>query len=219
MVTKVKSPFNGDKLDNTITGDNLNNVINARGGNDSVDGGGGNDFISAGAGKDFVLGGDGNDIILGGGGNDTINGGNGDDLIFGEAGQDILTGGAGKDVFVFNPANTDSTLTKFDTITDFNPLEDILSMGIDITDIGFVEFGGDLNVLSFKTTASGGEKIVINKESGLLPEKGCAYFYGNSDVLLVSTTDDYSCDIAIKLTGLSDLLTANPALTADFPIA
>ncbi|MBL6078750.1 M10 family metallopeptidase C-terminal domain-containing protein [Belnapia sp. T18] len=63
-----------------------------------------------------MTGGDGNDTLVGGGGGDQISGG---------LGNDVLTGGAGVDRFTFSAAN-DAPITGGDTITDFNPTNDLL---------------------------------------------------------------------------------------------
>ncbi len=49
----------------------------------------------------------------------TLNGAAGNDKLDGGLGADLLTGGAGRDLFIFARPG-DSTVTKFDTITDFD---------------------------------------------------------------------------------------------------
>lgn len=68
-----------------------------------------------------IMGSAGDNLLSGGDGNDLLNGGNGMDQLVGGAGLDTLTGGAGKDIFVLGRLGED-------TITDFNPLEDTLSL-------------------------------------------------------------------------------------------
>lgn len=85
---------------------------------------------------------DGNDAISGGGGADTIDGGAGADVINGGAGVDVLTGGAGSDTFVFDPGQTQTSLSSMDTITDFTTAKsspgehdqiDLTSFGVNMT--------------------------------------------------------------------------------------
>jgi Ca2+-binding RTX toxin-like protein len=142
-----------DTIVNIGTG---NNTLN--GGNDSdllVNVGTGNNTLNGGNGADILInygsgaalnGGNGNDILIGGDSADTLTGGNG---------NDILTGGDGADTFEFSaeyslnisyktinlgfftiklPSSIsyDWETSGSDTLTDFNPDEDIIQ--IDITD-------------------------------------------------------------------------------------
>jgi Ca2+-binding RTX toxin-like protein len=66
-----------------------------------------------------IKGGAAGDTLKGGGGVDTIDGGAGADEITGGVGADSLTGGAGADDFNYAIANSESTVAKADTITDF----------------------------------------------------------------------------------------------------
>ncbi|MEZ5877819.1 MAG: LamG-like jellyroll fold domain-containing protein, partial [Tepidamorphaceae bacterium] len=76
-------------------------------------------------GHDSLSGGDGNDILFGLSGSDLMDGGDGDDILFGGPGADVMTGGAGKDTFVWQDGDLQPTP---DTITDFNPTEDLLDL-------------------------------------------------------------------------------------------
>ncbi|MDV3002970.1 MAG: hypothetical protein N5P05_004625 (plasmid) [Chroococcopsis gigantea SAG 12.99] len=60
-----------------------------------------------------------NDTLTGNAGNNVLLGGLGNDSLTGAAGADTLTGGAGSDRFAYATL-TDSLLTGFDAITDFN---------------------------------------------------------------------------------------------------
>jgi Ca2+-binding RTX toxin-like protein len=71
---------------------------------------------------DTITGTGADDLLEGAAGDDQISAGAGADILFGDSGDDTLTGGGGGDVFVF------STGDGFDTITDFNPLEDLLEL-------------------------------------------------------------------------------------------
>ncbi|MDP0492566.1 MAG: LamG-like jellyroll fold domain-containing protein [Verrucomicrobiota bacterium JB023] len=61
--------------------------------------------------------------VRGTGGRQLINGTSGDDQIFGNMAADVLNGGEGSDTFVFQ-----STRDGMDTISDFNPAEDLLNL-------------------------------------------------------------------------------------------
>ena len=73
-----------------------------------------------------IVAGDFNDNILGNTIANNLFGGAGNDTINGNTGKDTLTGGLGADVFVFNTALNAST--NLDTITDFTPKEDSISL-------------------------------------------------------------------------------------------
>lgn len=72
--------------------------------------------------NDTILGGAGGEALSGGAGDDQIVGNGGNDWISGDSGNNILTGGAGSDVFAFIAG-------AHATITDFNVLEDRISLG------------------------------------------------------------------------------------------
>ena len=122
-------------------------------------GGAGNDYIYGEDGVDTLDGGTGNDTLYGYAGDDIISGGDGDDKIYGALGNDLISGGdgldelwggLGADIFVFE--NT-SAFNNIDIIKDFNlsendvldisgiltgydPLNDLISDFIQITDNG-----------------------------------------------------------------------------------
>ena len=105
-------------------------VLKGTKGNDTLEGGSGDDFLKGGQREDILRGGEGDDrlqgdmgsdVLEGGAGNDALDGGKGFDTLDGGAGDDILTGGGAADTFVQDfsePGN--------DTITDFNPEEDVI---------------------------------------------------------------------------------------------
>ncbi|MBI5278478.1 MAG: hypothetical protein HY854_18710 [Burkholderiales bacterium] len=66
--------------------------------------------------------------LKGAGGNDSISGDAGNDQITGGAGRDTLTGGADNDTFIYTLVTESSTAAAGDTITDFTPLEDKISL-------------------------------------------------------------------------------------------
>lgn len=96
----------------------------------------------------------------------TINTANGNDFIYGAGGSDTLTGGAGADSFIYK-ATSDSSLTTFDTIVDFNQSQnDKINLSVidantktTINDafvfIGTSAFTGVADQLRFQTSSSG----------------------------------------------------------------
>lgn len=77
--------------------------------------------------SDTLTGGDGYDDLYGGKGDDVLDGGKDVDYLFGEEGNDTMTGGENVDIFFFAEKSGN------DTITDFNPGEDILDLtGVDV---------------------------------------------------------------------------------------
>ena len=63
----------------------------------------------------------GNNVIIGNTGNNILNGGAGNDILTGGTGKDTLTGELGVDRFDYRTL-TDSLLSNFDVVTDFNAL-------------------------------------------------------------------------------------------------
>jgi Ca2+-binding RTX toxin-like protein len=83
-------------------------------------------------GPDVLTGGSGDDILQGLGGDDTLNGG---------PGRDRLEGGPGNDTFVFS-ALSDTTLSNWDFIADWNPGDriDLSAIDADLTTAGVQPF-------------------------------------------------------------------------------
>ena len=118
----------------TLHGSAGDDRLVGRGGDDHLTGGSGNDSLLGGLGKDKLNGSEGDDRLGGAGGNDvliglqgddTLWGGQGHDRLHGVAGQDVLTGGAGHDWFIFRTA---PVAGEWDTITDFDPLQDTIRL-------------------------------------------------------------------------------------------
>ncbi|MFM6025302.1 MAG: bluetail domain-containing putative surface protein, partial [Dolichospermum sp.] len=109
----------GNAGNNVIIGNGANNILTGNAGNDTLNGGAGNDNLNGGDGNDLLLGGAGNDTLNGVAGNDTLNGGAGNDILTGGLGKDTLTGGLGIDRFDYRVL-TDSLLSNFDVVSDFN---------------------------------------------------------------------------------------------------
>lgn len=102
--------------------------------NDLIFGGAGSDSINGNLGDDSLLGGLGNDYLRGGRGNDVLSGDGGNDTIQGDLGFDTMTGGSGSDLFVFGSSDAtiapgNGSMTSLDTILDFTPGEDHISIG------------------------------------------------------------------------------------------
>lgn len=130
----------GSRFADTITGDNGSNILVGGQGWDHMRGSQGRDTLFGDAGDDFLYGENGNDRIYGGDGNDLIDGGtekvgDNDQDTFDD---DVLTGNSGADVFSFSAATYTLpwyligpeyyTRSGHDTITDFDPAEDRISL-------------------------------------------------------------------------------------------
>jgi hypothetical protein len=83
--------------------------------------------IAAGVLIENAEGGLGDDHIIGNAENNTLLGLDGNDAIEGYLGADTLTGGRGSDVFVYSKSGDSPDLGR-DTITDFRPAEDLISL-------------------------------------------------------------------------------------------
>ena len=109
------SIITGTPGNDTLIGTNLADTINGLAGQDTLNGGEGNDTL---------MGGSQRDVLRGGSGNDTLDAGPGTDVLFGGTGNDLLTGGGpGIDLFRIISPNEGA-----DTITDFDPTEDIIQV-------------------------------------------------------------------------------------------
>ncbi|QSV65196.1 MAG: S8 family serine peptidase [Dolichospermum sp. DL01] len=109
----------GNAGNNVLIGNSANNTLTGNAGNDTLNGNAGNDNLISGDGNDLLFGGAGNDTLTGGTGNDTLNGSAGNDILTGGVGKDSLTGGLGVDRFDYRVL-TDSLLSDFDVVSDFN---------------------------------------------------------------------------------------------------
>ncbi len=79
--------------------------------------------------------------ILGSNNNDRITGSAQNDTIKGGGGADTMNGGGGSDTFVFDAA--DAASNAVDTIVGFNPLNDKIDLGSQVTGIGHSLLGGN----------------------------------------------------------------------------
>jgi serralysin len=122
------------------------------------------DSYNAQDGADQLSGGDGSDWLAGGAGNDTLNGGGGDDM---------LIGGSQADRFLFSSGTSfNSSQLGLDTIVDFNPLEDRLTLAR--TTFSALAAGTTLATSAFAVVASDAAAatstatIVYNSATGSL---------------------------------------------------
>jgi len=162
--------------------------------------------------------------ILAGSGADTITGGAGVDTITGGAGADTLAGGAGKDIFNFRSG--DSTVDGYDTITDFESGDQLVSA--DVTTImsdapitgtsstpavdtyGVVSFAGMTSASAYDTFA---EKVsLIDALTGLANGETVFFSHEGSNFAFIS--NDLSYDVVVKLVGSFTLPVAAVAAAA-----
>lgn len=104
------------------------------------------------AGADTFTGYGYDDIISGGGGADTLNGAGGNDTINGGAGTDTLTGSTGNDTFVFSSV-AHSSVSLFDTITQFVAGEDKINVSALNLSGGFSASGPAVDSIWYDSTA------------------------------------------------------------------
>jgi Ca2+-binding RTX toxin-like protein len=136
----------------------------------------------------------GNDDLRGGAGNDVIYGQEGSDLLQGGAGADWLSGGSGADAFKYG-SKTDSTVSAFDTIADFNR-----GQGDKI----------ELSLIDADEVAAGVQAFTFDAGSNVSSDPatyatGKLYFNATSQMLKADVTGDGKADIAIKVLGVGSL--------------
>lgn len=174
----------------------------------------GNDMgnlILANVGDDLVSGGNGNDSLAGEWGKDTLLGGNGDDYLAGGPNNDILTGGSGADRFTFGSDTRFVATNPFhmvylgtDTITDFNPAEDKISL----SPFAFNKLNGAIsfeNVTSPEAALLSSAILTYNQNTGTLTYNQNGSLPGNGSIGNFSSLA-YGGDYAV--------LSGKPALTA-----
>lgn len=189
----------GNANDVTITAGDGDNTITAGDGDDDITVGDGDNInIDGGLGDDTITAGEGDDTIVGGAGEDTIDAGDGDNSITGGAGGDTLTGGAGIDTYVF-AAVGDSQGVNVDTITNFDADDDIIDLSA--VAIGAGSYNGEANGYGAVLTSLTGD--ATNTEAVLDTSTNTLYVDVNADGQLDSN------DMAIQLTGISDLTEAD----------
>jgi Ca2+-binding RTX toxin-like protein len=137
----------GNGLDNTLTGNASANTLSGGAGQDTLNGDAGNDTLNGDAGLDLLNGALGNDLLNGGAGNDT------------------LTGGAGRDTFLFNSALNAGT--NVDTITDFDPSQDLIRLENAIFTALTRTGGLNRNAFNIGSVARDrDDRIIYNPETG-----------------------------------------------------
>jgi Ca2+-binding RTX toxin-like protein len=165
----------GNSRDNRIFGNVASNRIDGLGGNDEMSGGEGDDTYYVRQGGDTIIekGGEGADTVrayvswtlganlerlylqgsaeisaTGNGADNTITGNGSANRIDGRAGDDRLSGGAGRDSFVFSTSLGSSNV---DTISDFDPTEDLIRLTKSI----FSALGSSVSSDEFVANSSG----------------------------------------------------------------
>lgn len=161
-------------------------------------------------------GGAGNDYLIGNSGNDVLNGGAGNDILVGGLGADTLTGGAGADTFVItgsDSAVTSSSFTTggsgsnkyvtavsgFDRITDFNPAEDKLDLGVTLTTAASVTLSNGTD--SDHATNSSG--TIIGRHS--IDGHGIVTFYTGSSSTAINLNSDGLLAAAVQYLTRNDI--------------
>lgn len=200
--------------DNTITGnDDKANTITAGSGDNTITGGSAIDTITTGAGYDTIVADAGNDVISTGNGGSQITGG---------AGKDTITLGSGAeaediDTLIFAD-ESDSQGTTVDVINGFqvavqattdtnaDDIVDATDIINDVLDLSFVVMGaatyaGEANGYGAVLTSLTGD--VANSQAVLDTSTSTLYVDIDANGVLDSS------DMAIQLTGVTDLSTAN----------
>lgn len=85
----------------------------------------------------YMVGSPSADTLTGSGRNDGIMGGEGNDIITGGAGADALGGGAGADIFRYRAAS-DSTVSAYDNLFDFETGRDTIDFRLDAVTVGAI---------------------------------------------------------------------------------
>jgi Ca2+-binding RTX toxin-like protein len=144
----------GTDSGDVIFGEDGDDLIFGRGGFDQIFGDSGNDTLSGGDGDDLLVGGAGSDVIYGGAGNDVIYD-NDNILTFGDPGAaDIIVAGEGDDAVIISDGvnlvslgagadhvtvYTQAVDNPSAVITDFNPQEDSLLLGVHAREVALPE--------------------------------------------------------------------------------
>ena len=131
----------GSRGDDIIYGDNNSNYIDASFGNDTVYGEGGNDTLQGSTDNDILYGGDGVDYLYGSNGDDVLESGAGADNIYGQNGADTFvfmgaTAFLGVNNLRSNFKTTENDKIDIsDVINQYDPLTDILSDFVSLTEV------------------------------------------------------------------------------------
>lgn len=164
----------------TLLGQSGNDLIAGNIGNDLIRGGNGRDTMDGGFGNDEIFGGRGRDFLTGSVGNDTLVGNRGSDTLLGGSGSDTLTGGRNQDEFIWRAQDFDPA--DLDTITDFRPLFDTISIqGV---------FDPNTSAADVLNAVQIGSSVVLTADLRGTPAEGSTFFVDDFVVL-----EGYSSDM------------------------
>ena len=153
---------------NVGIGIRMNDLLSTGGGDNFALGLKGDDIMDGGDGSDRMFGGKGDDDMWGGDDDDCLFGARTDDTLFGNRGNDLLDGGFGDDTLTGGAADNDifrfGMNSGFETVTDYNPLEDELQFvgAQNVTGVQLADLDGDLVADDTLLTLIGGEVAVLN---------------------------------------------------------
>ena len=141
----------------------------------------------------------------------------GDDTLNGRGGHDTLVGGGGKDTFVYS-AVADSTGVGFDSVSDFDAIDDVFKVGVAVTGIDNTLHSGTLNSATFDADLDGkiGHKLKAHHAIQYTPDAGNEA----GKVFLIVDQDGHAgyqsgADLVIEITGGTHL---NKLAVTDFTI-
>jgi Peptidase M10 serralysin C terminal/Right handed beta helix region len=146
--------------------------------------------------------------ILGSESNDNLIGNSNNNKLNGQGGKDTLTGEEGNDIFEFNNV-TDSSLSNFDTITDFATGEDKI-VGINGAEITSVtQFGAVSNLDEASIQATLNESEFIANTAGVFTVDAQTFLVLNNEVSGFLSKDDLVIEITVPVISAAD--TVEPA--------
>jgi Ca2+-binding RTX toxin-like protein len=156
-----------------------------------------------------AVGGDGNDLLLGNTAANQLTGGAGDDRLAGGMGADTLIGGAGADIFVVGPISDLSDKAKSsDTIRDFKPGEDLISLaniGVFIAQERVSR--GEIDQAEADAISASFLRFSATAPAAGSNAEGVVWF--NKGVLNISTDADTAAEGVITITGVRTLTAAD----------
>ncbi|WP_413171071.1 calcium-binding protein [Anabaena azotica] len=146
----------------------------------------------------------GNDTVFGYAGNDNLDGGEGNDILIGGIGKDTLTGGLGIDRFDYCKL-TDSLLSGFDIIKDFNATTGNDLFRVSTARAGFVKVGA-VNTLN---AADIGAKLTA---TAFKSNFAAQFSFGQKTFVSINDATagfNAATDAIIEVTGLTGTLNVN----------
>ena len=173
----------GNAGNNVLIGNSANNTLTGNVGNDTLNGGAGNDTLNGGANNDILFGGAGNDILTGG------------------LQKDTLTGGLGVDRFDYRVL-TDSLLSDFDVVSDFNATSGNDLFLVTTARTGFFDVG------SVATLDTAGVAAKLTAAAFTVNSAAQFTFGSRTFVAINNATAGFSAttDAIIEVTGLTGTL-------------